>query len=349
MATTSTAYSGAYGGVPAPADPQSAQDAAISGNLGNIANLYNLATGVGSASGAGGAANLNTALPGATAALGTGLNLANSELGGQIDQPTINNLEQVAAERGVSTGSISSPNSNAALMQALGRTTQGTEQLGMSNLSSLISAAPVGPQFNPNTQLIDPNTQLEQQNYNNALAAAPNPAAAGAANLAALKAGTSAGVSAGTAPKALGGGSSFGAPVSTAGGGTGSWGGIVYGPQGGSVTGGNGAMDYFNNGQPKIANGQNDNGASAYQQEYGGTLPPGTSYDPSSGLVMNENEGVAYDPYTGLSYDAYTGEVIGDEGSGGTQGYDSEAGYVDTGASSDYYGGSGYDGGDSGE
>lgn len=177
------------GGIPSPASPQATQSASIGGNLDVLSQLYALATGTGTASGAGGAANLNAALPGATGALGSEVNLATSELGGNIDQPTINNLEQLAAERGVSTGSIGSPNSTAALMQALGRTTQGTEQLGVQNLTSAIGSAPVGPQFNPSSLFVSPDQQQQAQTYANTLAAAPVPSYATNSNLNSLLAG----------------------------------------------------------------------------------------------------------------------------------------------------------------
>lgn len=188
-AAPSFSWNPSVGGIPAPASPQATQGASIGGNLDVLSQIYQLATGTGTASGAGGAANLNAALPGATGALGNEVNLATSELGGNIDQPTINNLEQLAAERGVSTGSIGSPNSTAALMQALGRTTQGTEQLGVQNLTSAIGSAPVGPQFNPSSLFVSPEQQQQAQTYANTLAAAPIPSFATNSNLNSLLAG----------------------------------------------------------------------------------------------------------------------------------------------------------------
>ena len=182
-----TAYSPTQGGIPAVPDPSVTQNTSLLNNLSNLSNLYNLSLGTGNASGAGGAANLNAALPGATGGIQNLLGLAQGEIAGQIDQPTINNLEQLNAERGAATGQgVGSPNSNAALMQALGRTTQGTEQLGAQNLSTAVGLAPVGPQFNPNQFLVTPEQQQSAQTYANQLAAAPLPLFAANANMNAL-------------------------------------------------------------------------------------------------------------------------------------------------------------------
>lgn len=327
MATTTfTGASGPYGGVPAAANPQAAQSESIGGNLSSLAQLYALATGTGAASGAGATSNLNTALPGASAALGSGLNLANTEIAGQIDPATWNNIQQMGAERGVATGSPGSPNSNAALMQALGRTTQGTEQLGIQNLGSLISSAPVGPQFNPASMLVDPNTQLEQDQYGNNLAAAPNPAAAGAANLAALNSGrTAAGSTTGTpALPALGSGSTasaggYGGPVT------------VTGPAGGSVT----PYQSGNLGDIPGSSDGSSNGAQDYLNTFGEQLPPGQTYDPNSGMVSDTVNGTVLDPSTGVTYDAMTGAVIPDTqgmapaGDGGGFSFDDSASYYE--------------------
>jgi hypothetical protein len=178
-----------YGGVPQTVSPQASQNNAIAGNLGNISSLYSLASGAGGASGMGAAANLNAVLPGGTTALGGGLNFANQEISGQLPQDVLTQIEQAGAERGVSTGMPGSPNSNAAMLRALGLTSLGLSQQGVKDLSTVIGSTPTGPQFNPQSQLIDPNAQLEQENYNSSLRAAPNPAAAAAANLGALYSG----------------------------------------------------------------------------------------------------------------------------------------------------------------
>src|SRR5271155_1061050 len=140
----------AYGSVPNTVAPAAAPAAAIGSNLGNVAGLFQLAQGAGAASGAGGSANLNTALPGAGAAQQTALGVVNNDLAGNLAPDVVNQIEQIAAERGVSTGAgAGSPNNNAALLKDIGLTSQGLQQTGLQDLNALTAAAPTGPQFNP--------------------------------------------------------------------------------------------------------------------------------------------------------------------------------------------------------
>lgn len=182
-----------YGRVPSSVSPQTAQANSIGGNLAQLSQLYSLATGMGAASGSGAAANLNTALPGATDALGNALNVSKSEVSGQLPPDVINLIQQQAAERGIATGTAGSPNNDAAMLRALGLTSLDLSNTGIGNLSRVIGSTPTGPQFNPASQLIDPGQQLEQQNFNAALAAAPDPTAAALTNVAALNAGRGSG------------------------------------------------------------------------------------------------------------------------------------------------------------
>lgn len=281
----------AYGSIPATVSPQRAQSSSIGGNLSNVGSIYSLATGIGGASGAGGAANLNAALPGGTDALKNELALGNSNLAGNIDEGTLRNLEQIAAERGVATGSIGSPNSTAALMQALGRTTQQTEALGGQQISSAVGQAPMGPQFNPQGQLLTPAEQLEQENYNSQLRSAPDPSAAAAADLAALGIGRGIGAGSGgfSLPSAPSGST---APTSP-------WGNF------GTFSGyGSGINPGWNQGGSNMSD-----------------IPGGVD---SNGLIDN-GDGTKTDPNTGLLIDANTGEIISDAGGGqygaGGEGY----------------------------
>lgn len=253
--------SAAYGNIPAQASPQDAQGTSIAGNLANVGQIYSLATGLGAASGAGQAANLNAALPGATAAQQLALGAANSEASGQLSPSTISNIQRTAAERGVATGDIGSPNATASLLQNLGLTTESLENTGIANINSITANAPVGPAFNPGSQLVTPAEQLEQQNFNNELAAAPDPTAAANKNLAALNAGRGAGGS--TGPTASGTGRV--APVTASG-----------------VNGG--TFGDFSN--------MDSSGAAAYQQQFGQDLPPGVTYDPITGLLLDKDGNV---------------------------------------------------------
>lgn len=338
----STSAGGAYGGVPGGTDPQGAQSAAIGGNLSQLSNLYQLATGMGAASGAGASANLNTALPGASNGLAQELQLAESDLSGQLSPSTLNNLEQVSAERGVSTGDIGSPNSNAALMSLLGNTTEQLQQTGVQDLTSAISSAPVGPAYDPASQQVTPGQDIAALQQNAQNAAQPNPAAAAAQNMAALQAG----LQAGKAPAKVGvlpTGTTGGIPSGGGGIGTSSsdsfmnspdasYGSVVgYGPggsYGSSISGG--APGTMGTNASNIPTGDtlggasyDPTGATAYQQEFGEALQPGQTYDAKTGLVSDFNNGQTFDPGTGLTFDLATGDVVPDDQSTFTNDTDS--------------------------
>lgn len=183
------AGAGTYGKVPTVPDPSATQGQAITGNMGNLGNLYGL-TG-----------SLNTEIAG-QAALPYQLNLPNyqqnigqaaqnttSLLQGQIPTDVANQLTQSAAERGISTGALGSPNSNAALMRALGTTSLGLQQQGAQNLSQQIAQTPTGQQFNPTSFLTTPQEQQQMQYLANLLGAAPTPGAGDRLNLNTLQQG----------------------------------------------------------------------------------------------------------------------------------------------------------------
>lgn len=157
--------------------------------MGNLSNLYGL-TG-----------SLNTEIA-KQAQLPFQLNLPNyqgmvgqssknilSQLQGQVPQDVANQLSQMAAERGVSTGSIGSPNANAALLRSLGLTSLGLQQQGEQNLSGAMARTPQGQQFNPQSFLTTPQQQQEAQYYANLFAAAPTPGMGQQANLNAFRSG----------------------------------------------------------------------------------------------------------------------------------------------------------------
>jgi hypothetical protein len=177
----------AYGSIPQIPLPSETAGGAISGNLGNLGAIYKLAQEVGSASGAGQAAQYGALLPGLAGYLGqAGGNVA-SELAGQLPADVINQIQQAGAERGIGTGAPGSPNANAAMLKALGLTSLGLEQQGQSDLSRLIGEVPVGPAFNPASMLVTPEQQQEAAAANALYRAAPDPYAAAMANLAAAQ------------------------------------------------------------------------------------------------------------------------------------------------------------------
>jgi hypothetical protein len=84
-----------------------------------------------------------------------GQNIGQEE-SGQLPQSVVNQLETAAAERGIATGSPGSPNSNAALMQALGLNSLQLEQTGEQNLNAATAALPQVTPFDASSQLISP-------------------------------------------------------------------------------------------------------------------------------------------------------------------------------------------------
>lgn len=112
-------------------------------------------------------------------------------LAGQLDPSVLANIGQTGAQRGWGTGSMDSPNANAAVAQMLGLTTRDIQQKAMENYMNLLN---VTPRDTTQTQTIDNN--VLQSIY----AAAPNPMDAALANLAAQWLALQAGNEAGTPP-----------------------------------------------------------------------------------------------------------------------------------------------------
>jgi hypothetical protein len=90
-----------------------------------------------------------------------------SELQGQLPADVLMQLNQQAAERGVSTGSPGSDNSNAAALRALGLTSLDLTGRGQSDLSSAVGRNPAAPIFDPTTQLLTPYQAGNLQNQAN--------------------------------------------------------------------------------------------------------------------------------------------------------------------------------------
>jgi len=104
-------------------------------------------------------------------------------------------LAQFGAERGVQTGSIGSPNSNAALMSLFGTNSLALQNQGMHQFGQQIAQTPQGQQFNPFGFLVSPQEQQAAQYQANLLNSAPVPSSAQFANLNALQSGRGAGYS----------------------------------------------------------------------------------------------------------------------------------------------------------
>ena len=203
---------GAYGTVPTVPNPIATAGGAITGNIGNLGSLYGLTTGTSGASAAGANQQYLQNLPGYAALTSTGSSNILSDLHGQVSPDVINLLGQQAAERGVGFGA-GSPNSNAALLSSLGRTSMGLQAQGQQELTSAIGRTPVGPAFNPASMLVSPGDVQGAAYGANVLGAAPNPSDAAGAAIAAARSGLAAGRGAVPGAPAIGGG---GAGPSTA-------------------------------------------------------------------------------------------------------------------------------------
>lgn len=123
--------------------------------------------------------------------------LARSQMAGQVPQDVIQQLQQQAAERGISTGMPGSDASNAAYLRALGLTSLGLQQQGMQSYLNLLSQSP-----RSTTQKTVTSNNVLKAIYE----AAPSPFMAAMANLQGQQGGLAAGLgSAGAvrAPAAL--------------------------------------------------------------------------------------------------------------------------------------------------
>ena len=170
-----------FGGVPGVSNPTGSASEAIKGNLGNLTEIANLAQGVDTISNAAAPLGLESNLPGYESMLGTASANTQQELSGQLPQDVVNQITQEAAERGVATGQgAGSPNTNAAMLSALGLTSLGEEQTGASNLSTLIGETPQGAQFNPASMFVTPEEQQAADQAALDAEAAPDPALSGA-------------------------------------------------------------------------------------------------------------------------------------------------------------------------
>src|SRR5262245_19544284 len=188
---------GTYGRVPGAPDPTQTLGDVLSGNIANLGQLYNLGGQLNKFIAQQAAVPFQLNLPNYQNMLNQSSGNIQSNLRGEIPQDVRNLLTQQTAERGVSTGSIGSDNSNAALLRALGLTSLGLQQQGETELSQAIARTPTGQQFDPRQFLTDPNTQLQMQYLANILASAPTPGAGDRLNLQQLLNGLRGGLGAG--------------------------------------------------------------------------------------------------------------------------------------------------------
>lgn len=192
---SATNWSAAYGGAPNVPNPATSAGSAISGNMGNLGQIYNLA----------GSANafntqqekniLASMIPNYAALSGSQSGLIGEELKGQVPQDVISEILQGAAERGIATGTSGSPNANAAYLRALGLTSLGLQQQGVSNLATFIGETPMPQPFNIQSMMVSPEAMQQAQMEANVMASAPVPEAASRAAQSAALSGITKGAS----------------------------------------------------------------------------------------------------------------------------------------------------------
>lgn len=193
--------SGAYGAVPMVPNPITTAGSAITGNTANLAALYGLAKPTNTFNAEEAAAQVSQNLPGYKAMLGESSGNILSHLKGVVPDDVLKQLEQTAAERGISVGGGSgSPNSEAALLRALGLTSIGLQSQGEGELTNAIQRTPTAPLFNPASFFVSPQQQQEAASAASLYAAAPNPTEAAQASQAAVAAGLGAGLRSGPTP-----------------------------------------------------------------------------------------------------------------------------------------------------
>jgi hypothetical protein len=173
-------YSSAYGGIPQVPNPLQTQSDVIQGDIGSLGGLYNLADPLNRFNQQQAALGLQANLPGYQGMIGQSSANIGSMLRGQIPQDVQNLLGQSAAERGVATGGIGSPNANTALLRSLGLTSLGLQQQGEQELTTAIGRTPQAPIFDPSKFFVTPEQQQAAQFAANLYGSAPNPAAAAA-------------------------------------------------------------------------------------------------------------------------------------------------------------------------
>jgi hypothetical protein len=188
-------YDQRFGGIPGVPSPGGTQQDSLRNNISALGPIYNLGKPLNQFTAQQAPTSLNLNLPNYQQSLATQSGDVLSKLQGQIPQDVKNQLAQFGAERGVQTGSIGSPNSNAALMSLFGTNSLALQNQGMQQFGQQIAQTPQGQQFNPFGFLVSPQEQQAAQYQANLLNSAPVPSSAQFANLNALQSGRGAGYS----------------------------------------------------------------------------------------------------------------------------------------------------------
>lgn len=186
--TTPMYWTPQAGGVPQVPSLAQTQGQAVSGNLSNLTGIQDLASQTNQFN-LGQAANQFAQLPGYTQDLSNiGASIADLTAG-KIPTDVLTQLQQAAAERGIATGSPGSPNADAAYLRALGLTSLGLQNQGLTNLKTALGTLPSAPLFNPASFYYTPEQQQAAAQAQSTYNAAPIPAYAQQQAMQATKAG----------------------------------------------------------------------------------------------------------------------------------------------------------------
>lgn len=285
MGQTPNWYSSTYGGVPAEADPSASAASAIQGNLSNFGSLSGLAGEWNAFNTEQAIQQRETEMPGYIANMNQWSSDISDLLAGRVSGGTVNQLAQTAAQRGVGGGfGADSPSSSAALLAALGLTSEGQQQQGASQFTSQIGAQPNVGLFDITPYLTTAAQQQSAQNAANVYASSPSPALAAQAAQTASQQGIGAGQSAVGNWQGGGGATGTGAGVS----GSGSGGGDSVNWN--AATGATGATDpnqAFNNWFQQYGGGGGNTGISGSDNQAGGGV---NQYNPNTPASYDPNE-----------------------------------------------------------
>lgn len=171
-------YAPAYGGVPQVPSLIDVYGQATGANARMLPTFTTMGSGITAASEESLLNNLRMALPGYDTSVGKSMSNIGSLQRGEIPTDVSNLLKQQAAERGIATGLYSSPNSNAALMSALGQTSLGLQNEGEKQMTALVGRTPQAQPFDVSRLFMNPSDLYESQLLANIYAAAPVPRAA---------------------------------------------------------------------------------------------------------------------------------------------------------------------------
>ncbi len=195
--TLPTDWEQAYGGRPVVPSPGTSATQSIQANLGNLGALYGLAGNLNQFNAAQAASQYAANLPDYSSMLSQSSRNIGSMLRGELPADVVSQIMQGAAERGVATGQSSpSPNTNAAMLRALGLTSLGLQQTGEGQLTAAIGRTPTAQLYNPASAFVSPEEWQQAQMGANLYSAAPSPGPAARAAEEAARRGIAAGAGA---------------------------------------------------------------------------------------------------------------------------------------------------------